>query len=311
MAVRTVFRNRAPKPEGFWEGLGLRSAEKRLNRLARRREPDIRRMAVFSHDLMGTQINLYGRGERDEIEDLFLFLAPLADRMAAGVALDVGANVGNHAVAFAERFGRVLAFEPNPAVHELLVINTRALGNVETFPLGLGEAALAARLEEGVGNFGESRVLGAGEAPGAGAVVEVRIARMDEVLAGIGGDIVLVKIDVEGHEEQVLKGGIETLRRHAPVVVFEQHRGEFAGGTTPSIEILRGLGYTICWSEYPRERLRSSLLRDLAKVRDRLTRRRPEIVTGAAVTVKSHSMLIAVPEGLRGLLCGEGARPAG
>lgn len=304
MAVRTVFRNRAPKPEGFWEALGLRSAEKRLNRLARGRGPGTRRMAVFSHDLMGTQINLYGRGERDEIEDLFLFLAPIRDRIEAGVALDVGANVGNHAVAFAERFGRVMAFEPNPAVHELLVINTRALGNVETFPLGLGDAEGTERLEEGVGNLGESRVLAAGEAPGAGAGVEVRIARMDDVLADRDGDVVLVKIDVEGHEEQVLKGGVETLRRHAPVVVFEQHRGEFAGGTTPSIEILRRLGYTMCWSEYPRERLRSSLLRDLAKVWDRLMRRRPEIVTGEAVTVKSHSMLIAVPEGLRGTLCG-------
>lgn len=298
MAVRTVFRNRTPKPEGFWEGLALRSAEKRLNRLARRRGPGTRRMAIFSHDLMGTQINLYGRGERDEIEDLFLFLAPVADRMAAGVALDVGANVGNHAVAFAERFGQVLAFEPNPAVHELLVVNTRPLPNVEVFACGLGAAAVTARLEEGKGNLGESRVV-----PGE-AGIPVRIERMDDLLAGRAGDIVLVKIDVEGHEEQVLKGGVETLRRHAPVVVLEQHRGEFAGGTTPSIELLRGLGYTICWSEYPRERLRSSLLRDILKLWDRLARRRPEIVTGAAVTVKSHSMLIAVPEGMKELLRG-------
>lgn len=298
MAIRTVFSNSAPKPESFWGLLALRFVEKRLDRLARTRDARTQRMAIFSHDLMGTQINLYGRGERDEIEDLFLFLAPIADRIARGVALDVGANIGNHAVAFAERFGRVLAFEPNPAVHELLAINTRPHPTVETFACGLGEAAFTARLEEGQGNLGESRVV-AGEAG-----IAVRIERMDDLLAGREGDIVLVKIDVEGHEEQVLRGGIETLRRHAPVVVFEQHRGEFAGGTTPSIEILRGLGYTICWSEYPRERARLSLLRDILKLRDRLTRRRPEIVTGEPVTVKSHSMLIAVPEALRGVLLG-------
>ena len=35
----------------------------------------------------------------------------------------------------------------------------------------------------------------------------------------------LIKIDVEGAERQVIEGAIETLRRHAPIVVFEHGPG--------------------------------------------------------------------------------------
>lgn len=305
MTIKTVFENKRPKPESFFEALVKRFMEKRLKRLAAHYGANGQRMVIFSHDLMGTQINLYGRGERDEIEDLFLFLAPVMEQLSDGVALDVGANVGNHATAFADHFATVFAYEPNPKVHELLSINTRTRPNVRTFNYGLGANQATARFLEGTGNLGESRVVGEaedGSGPVGRSVIEVEIERMDEVLTGQERAVSLIKIDVEGHEYQVLEGGVETLSSQSPIVVFEQHKGEFSGGTTPSVELLRSLGYTICWSEFPRERARLSLVREAMKIVDRVTRRRPRIVTGDAVTVKSHSMLIAVPKKLRSAL---------
>lgn len=305
MTIKTVFETGKPKPESFFEALVKRFMEKRLRRLAARYGAEGRRMAVFSHDLIGTQINLYGRGERDEIEDLFLFLAPVMGQMKEGVALDVGANVGNHAIAFADHFAKVFAYEPNPEVHELLVINTRTRPNVRTFNYGLGARRATARFLEGQGNLGESRVMDEGAAaPEGSSVIEVKLERMDDVLSGGKRPVSFIKIDVEGHEAQVLEGGAGILSGQAPLVVFEQHRGEFSAGTTPSIELLRSLGYTLCWSEYPRERARLSIVREAMKIADRLMRRRPRIVTGDAVTVKSHSMLIAVPERFRAALLG-------
>ena len=307
MTIKTVFETRKPKPEGFFEALVNRFMEKRLKRLAARHGAQGQRMVIFSHDLMGTQINLYGRGERDEIEDLLLFLAPVMELLKDGVALDVGANVGNHATAFADHFATVLAYEPNPEVHELLVINTRKRPNVRTFNYGLGARRATVRFLEGQGNLGESRVVDAAEAgtaPEGRSVIEVKLERMDDVLSDCNQAVALIKIDVEGHEYQVLEGGVETLSTQSPIVVFEQHRGEFSGGTTPSIELLRSLGYTLCWSEYPRERARFSVVREAMKIADRLTRRRPRIVTGEAVTVKSHSILIAVPARFRAALLG-------
>jgi hypothetical protein len=44
---------------------------------------------------------------------------------------------------------------------------------------------------------------------------------------------VLIKIDVEGAEEQVLRGALETIRRHQPVVVLEHGNSAAAYGTRP------------------------------------------------------------------------------
>ena len=52
------------------------------------------------------------------------------------------------------------------------------------------------------------------------ALIEVETARLDDELpAGYAPS--LMKIDTEGGEGQVMAGGIETLVRHRPIVLFE------------------------------------------------------------------------------------------
>lgn len=50
----------------------------------------------------------------------------------------------------------------------------------------------------------------------------------------------LVKVDVEGHELQVLRGLARTLTKARPVVLFEALTGDLA---RDAIALLRGLGY--------------------------------------------------------------------
>lgn len=52
----------------------------------------------------------------------------------------------------------------------------------------------------------------------------------------------LVKIDVEGHELEALKGMQQILKNHKPIVLFEQNRGIF-NGTSDVINFLRSVGY--------------------------------------------------------------------
>lgn len=54
--------------------------------------------------------------------------------------------------------------------------------------------------------------------------ITVQTARLDDVLpADYRPDF--IKVDVEGAEREVIRGGLQTLRRHRPIIVFEHFQG--------------------------------------------------------------------------------------
>src|SRR5205823_4616985 len=64
--------------------------------------------------------------------------------------------------------------------------------------------------------------------------IQVELEVLDEVLAR-DYRAALIKIDVEGAEEQVIKGALNTIRRDQPVVILEHgFTAANAYGTTPS-----------------------------------------------------------------------------
>ncbi len=146
---------------------------------------------------------------------------------ADSACIDVGAHRG---AVLAEMVrvapaGRHIAFEPIPQLCEVL---RGEFPHVEVH-----QAALSSR--PGESEF--AHVLGHAEGwsglrfrplpPGEQAEVEqlmVRLEVLDEVL---DPDLcpVVIKIDVEGAEQQVLEGALGTLARHRPVVIFEHGSG--------------------------------------------------------------------------------------
>jgi FkbM family methyltransferase len=77
--------------------------------------------------------------------------------------------------------------------------------------------------------------------------IRVRTERLDDVLPE-GFAPALIKIDVEGAELEVLRGGIETITRHRPVVVFEHGAGSADHyGTAPADvwDLLDGAGLRV------------------------------------------------------------------
>ena len=120
------------------------------------------KMAVFANDLIGNSINLFGAYEREEIATMFDYLSPFATGFADGVALDIGANVGNHTLAFAPFFRTVHAFEPNPQSYRLLEFNAQFKDNIVPHHFGLGDEAGRFRLAETAENVGQSVIDEAG-----------------------------------------------------------------------------------------------------------------------------------------------------
>lgn len=146
-------------------------------------------------------------------------------RQFSGVAIDAGANVGNHTLWLAAVCGlKVYAFEP---LHFDTLQRNCALNidlPIVTFGFGLAESARTG------GNAGEGRIRGEGS-------IELRPLDVMEL-----EDVAVMKIDVEGMESQVLRGSQETIRRCHPVIYAEAWDVD-ADAHERNASILAPLGY--------------------------------------------------------------------
>lgn len=146
----------------------------------------------------------------------------------SGVALDIGANMGAYTFIMADRIGdrgQVHAFEPNPVMHGRLTANVsrNALKNVTVHKLALENFDGTAEFflpSEGNANQGIGSLTSGKET---GTVpVTVTVQRLDDFVAAQNiSRIDFIKIDTEGHDCQVMLGGMESIRRFKPTILFE------------------------------------------------------------------------------------------
>jgi len=164
-----------------------------------------------------------------------------------GIAIDVGANLGEWTIPLARKAGaegRVIAVEPNPVIARALALTLRInhLERVNILEEALSDAEGAAKLVLHAVSSGEARL---GEPATDQTSLPVRTRRLDDVVSAHGiTRLDFIKIDVEGHERRVLEGGIETLRRFRPAVVIESgHEGP--GERETIATLFEGLGYRL------------------------------------------------------------------
>lgn len=135
-------------------------------------------------------------------------------------ALDIGANYGTYALTLARLGARVDLFEPNPAIAEILAAWARGQTGIAVHALALSDRSGTAELiipgDSGVEH--DSSAALAGGAVASGRRVEVPLAHLDSFAIA---DAALIKIDVEGHEEAVLRGAVQTIAASAPALIVE------------------------------------------------------------------------------------------
>lgn len=152
--------------------------------------------------------------------------------------LDVGANVGNYTARLSELVGpggRVISIEPVPETFELLVANLARFPTRNVTFLNVAASTGTAiqsmsmpLLDSGMENRYMARI---SDAPSDLSVMTLPI----DALA-LPHPVRLVKVDVEGHEFQALRGMEALLRRDRPVLIVEGRADEVAA-------YLDGLGY--------------------------------------------------------------------
>jgi FkbM family methyltransferase len=138
------------------------------------------------------------------------------------VAFDVGANAGMTALRYARWWpgATIHAFEPFPTAYAQLRDAVAGLPDVTPVNMALGAEPGQVEATDGPVTRGNSlRVAD-------GPVVTVEVTTLDAYCAAHGiGPIDLLKIDTEGYELDVLRGGANTLPRTRAVLaetVFER-----------------------------------------------------------------------------------------
>lgn len=162
-------------------------------------------------EYIGRSVHNYGEYNPDETE----YILSLAQ--GTQLVLDIGANIGCISQALEYSGHNVVAFEPQPEVYNVLCKN---FGGV-SYNVALGSSAGVAKMpkiryddKNNVGGMaiGTRGVLG---------TIDVEVRTVDSFnFENVG----LMKIDVEGYEEEVLRGAIETIARCKPILYIEDDR---------------------------------------------------------------------------------------
>ncbi|MEQ9453371.1 MAG: FkbM family methyltransferase [Phycisphaeraceae bacterium] len=176
-------------------------------------------------DLTGRVIYLTGDLDRKLTSLMRRILRP------GDLFLDVGANLGLMTLQGSRLVGAqgmVIAFEPNPAVRELLKSSVERNGyrQVSVMDCALGKRESQAVLHVPMHNAGQATLM---DDAYSGSVREVTIdvKRLDDVLdqLALKTNPRLLKIDVEGVELDVLRGASERLSHGVPDYVLFEHWG--------------------------------------------------------------------------------------
>ena len=164
-------------------------------------------------------------------------------------AIDVGAHLGDYSYAICKILGptgHVVAVEPQPQLAANFAKAAKKLGlpvTVHHCALSSkeGEADLVIPLDNGEDNPGlatlEQRT---------GPITDsyrVSLRRLDDICRDVTGPISFMKIDVEGHELEVLKGGTDILTKHHPNLLIEIENRHTTSPISATFEFLFGLGY--------------------------------------------------------------------
>lgn len=184
-----------------------------------------------------TEVDAFYRGEYDiHLIDL---IRSLLD--AESFFLDIGANIGFYSIAIATSLrskdgsGKVIAFEPYEGNYNKLLenISLNDLGNYcFAQKIGLSDASIDSEI-----TLREDFINGSGTGNAAIPTntqfdegfrrVPIKLNQLDEIWPSLTDGIRkigFIKIDIEGHEDYCLRGGLQTIKTNRPFILMEVNK---------------------------------------------------------------------------------------
>ena len=189
----------------------------------------------------GLNLHYLTKREKKKGEREFRILPLICPR--GRVALDVGANIGIWAYEMRKYASFIHAFEPNPKLFAMLKAGI-AGQNVSLHPIALSDRTGDSQLmvpkgKRGYSNY--SATLNHETVRGATyRATQVSTSRLDDLhIANVG----FIKIDVEGHEMEVIRGAKETILSSRPNMIIEMEERHTKRPIDDDIQEIEDLGY--------------------------------------------------------------------
>lgn len=177
--------------------------------------------------------------KEDRIADE-LFLSDYLKR--GSIFVDIGANIGTHSLKAAfvvGPSGKIISFEPHPKTFYYLNknIHLNAFDNIETHNCALGDKSGHLYFSNNIADDQNCIVSSAG--------IKVEVKKLEAAVSPRKID--LIKIDVEGYELFVLRGGMRLLE-HTDCIMFEFSETSFnkyGYGTKDILKFFQENGFTV------------------------------------------------------------------
>lgn len=227
--------------------------------------------------MVGATGNIYAG--LHEFEDM---MVPLHFLREGDLFLDIGANIGSFSVlASGVCKARSWAFEPDPQTMRYLKRNIEVNGLedlVEVHETALGERD--GEVAFTVGRDSTNRVAEAGETSR-----RVSVARLDTIVGS--AKPIMIKMDVEGYEEQVVRGASATLQKPELKVIELETTSRVVADVLGSAGFAQAFYDPMC-RRLAREPVSATVqnslfVRDWQFVQDRLRSARPIRVLGKSI----------------------------
>jgi FkbM family methyltransferase len=139
------------------------------------------------------------------------------------VVVDVGANIGLTTILFSSLARKVISFEASPSTYAILCenINRNAINNAILVNIGLGDKTETTTITFAADNRSGGFVSDMVRPEGGHVTENIELRKLDDICCVFGEPLNFIKIDVEGFEGNVIKGGHDVINKFRPTVVLE------------------------------------------------------------------------------------------
>lgn len=170
------------------------------------------------------------------------------DRIKDKDLIDAGGCISDSAIMMTEfTTGRIYTFEPTTVNYDIMLktIELNSAKNIIPVKQGLGSKDESLFIKLCHENYGENKITKDQSAQeNSDDYEQISITSLDSFVKGKGLDIGLIKVDVEGFEQEFLKGAYNTIKKYKPAMLISiYHNTSDFFDIKPMIESW-DLGYT-------------------------------------------------------------------